>query len=257
MLVPILASRLSALPTIRHGFFTREGGVSNGIYASLNCGLGSRDDPAAVLENRARTARHLGAAEESVVTLYQVHGSTALLLDGPVSRYALPKADAIVTKTPGLAIGVLTADCAPVLFADPRAGVAAAAHAGWRGAVGGVLESTLDAMERLGANRDDIRAAIGPCINQAAYEVGPEFEAEVLARDSDGGRFFVRARADARPHFDLPGYAAHRMARAGVATIERQTPCTYENESNFFSFRRSGHRKEADYGRQISVIVVL
>ncbi len=257
MLTPLEAACLSALPGVRHGFFTRAGGVSNGLYASLNCGLGSRDDPKAVLENRARAARRLGAAGDAVVTLYQVHGTMALVVDGPAARGGLPKADAVVTKTPGLAIGVLTADCAPVLFAAPGSGVVAAAHAGWRGASGGILEATLGAMERLGADRADIRAAIGPCINQAAYEVGPEFEAEVLAKDASGARFFTRARADARPRFDLPAYAAHRLTRAGVTGIERQTPCTRENESNFFSFRRSQHRKEPDYGRQISVIVVL
>lgn len=255
MLKPITAANLEA-PNIRHGFFTREGGASNGIYAGLNTGLGSNDDPARVLENRRRVAEHLGADHGSVVTLYQVHGATALTVSTPQDRTRLPKADAVVSKTPGLAIGVLTADCTPVLFADPQAGVAAAAHAGWRGAVGGILESAIAEMERQGANRSNIRAAIGPTISPKIYEVGPEFEAELLKIDPGNEGFFHAPAPGARVHFDLPGFVASRLARAGLTNVETCAPCTYENESQFFSYRRSQVRKEEDYGRQISAIVV-
>jgi YfiH family protein len=256
MLVPLEAKCLTRSPAIRHGFFTRAGGVSAGIYASLNCGLGSNDDSEAVLENRRRVSAHLGGGSDGVVTLYQEHGATAQTVSQPPPRTELPKADAIVSTTPGLVIGVLTADCAPVLLADAEARVVAAAHAGWRGAVGGILESAIREMERHGAVRARICAAVGPCINQAAYEVGPEFEADVVGRDPSYRQFFHRSSEGARPHFDLPGFVALRLAEAGVGAIERQTACTHENESLFFSFRRTTQRREGDYGRQISAIVV-
>jgi purine-nucleoside/S-methyl-5'-thioadenosine phosphorylase / adenosine deaminase len=256
MLEPIEAVSLARLPGIRHGFFTRAGGTSRGIYASLNCGPGSADAPEQVAENRARVARHLAADHDDVVTLYQVHSATALSIDAPVSPSDRPKADAVVTRTPGLAIGVLTADCAPVLFADAQARVIAAAHAGWRGAVGGVLEATLAEMERQGGDRSRIHAAIGPAINQDSYEVGPEFEADLIKRCADNARFFARGGPSGRAHFDLPGYVENRLIAAGLREIERRTLCTYENESKLFSFRRSQHRAEVDYGRQISAIVV-
>lgn len=255
MLKPITASNLDH-PAIRHGFFTRDGGVSEGIYAGLNTGLGSNDDPARVLENRRRVAEHLGADHGSVVTLYQVHGATALTVAAPQDRASLPKADAVVSTTPGLAIGVLTADCTPVLFADPEAKVVAAAHAGWRGAVSGILEAAIAEMERQGATRRNIRAAIGPTISQKNYEVGPEFEAELLKADPGKERFFKALRPGARVHFDLPGYVNARLAAAGLSQIETCAPCTYESESLFFSYRRSQVLKEGDYGRQISAIVV-
>jgi polyphenol oxidase len=241
---------------IRHGFFTKQGGVSDGVYAALNCGLGSNDDAAKVLENRARVARHLGSQSDHVVTLFQTHSATALIVDQPISRDAVPKADAVVTRTPGLVIGALAADCNPVLFADPVAKIVAAAHAGWRGALGGILESTITAMESLGADRTRMVAAVGPCINQASYEVGAEFEAEFLTASAAYDVFFHRASPTSRPHFDLPGFVMMRLGRAGVGTTERVAPCTYENESKFFSFRRATHRKEQDYGRQISAIMV-
>ncbi len=256
MLKPLTADCLTEIAGIRHGFFTREGGVSSGIYASLNCGLGSNDDRAAVTENRARVSRHLGAPLPEVVTVHQTHSASAVTIDGPLPRDNLPKADAIVTRTPGLVIGALAADCTPVLFAEPDARVVAAAHAGWRGATGGVLEAAIAAMVAAGATRSRIRAAVGPCINQAAYEVGPEFEAEVLGLDPANARFFARATAEGRPHFDLPGYVAARLGRAGIGAIERRTPCTDRNESEFFSYRRSQRLGLADYGRQISAIVV-
>lgn len=256
MLQPIIAANLAAVPGIRHGFFTRPGGVSTGIYAGLNCGLGSSDDAANVLENRRRISEHLGGAHGGVVTLYQEHGITARTIDAPVPRDNLPKADAIVTTKPGLVIGVLTADCGPLLFADPVAKVAAAAHAGWRGAVGGIVESTIAEMERAGARRARIAAALGPCINQSAYEVGPEFEDGIVARDSSYAQYFNRLSASGKPHFDLPGFIMDRLAAAGITNVVNAAHCTHADESLFFSFRRTTQRKEPDYGRQISAIVV-
>ena len=254
---PIVAECLSGLPGVRHGFFTRQGGVSQGIYASLNCGHGSSDDTAKVRENRRRVAVALGQTEaERVLTLYQVHSATALVVDRPVPRSDLPRADALVTRTPGLVLGALAADCTPVLLADPAARVVAAAHSGWRGAFTGILEATISAMEGLGAERGRIRAAVGPCIGQDAYEVGPEFEASFLAADPGNARFFRRASPEARPHFDLPGYVEDRLRTAGLGRVERQSPCTNADESRFFSYRRTVRRNEPDYGRQISAIVL-
>lgn len=255
MLAPITAPNLASLAGIRHGFFTRAGGVSGGLYGGLNCGLGSSDTADDVLENRRRVSAHLGGRFDGVVTLYQVHGATALSITAPMARDALPKADAVVTATPGLVVGVLTADCAPVLFADPEAKIVAAAHAGWRGAVAGILEATVAEMERLGAVRSRIAAALGPCINQASYEVGDDFVAQVLAQDPAADGFFAQ-EAKAKPHFNLRGYVIGRLSIAGLMSVADEGHCTYENESRFFSYRRSTHRKEPDYGRQISAIVV-
>ncbi len=253
---PVTAINLQGLAGIRHGFFTREGGVSGGLYAGLNCGLGSNDVRANVLENRGLVAGHLSATATEVVTPYQVHGAVAVIVDRPFTNTEPVKADAIVTRIPGLAIGVLTADCTPVLFADPGAGVVAAAHAGWKGAMGGVVESAIKAMETLGASRSRIRAAVGPSISQQAYEVGPEFEAQFLAADRVTKVYFQKFDPAGKPHFDLPGFVQSRLAAAGIGQIEMVTPCTYGDESKFYSFRRSQHRKEPDYGRQISAIVV-
>ncbi|MDX2307792.1 MAG: peptidoglycan editing factor PgeF [Hyphomicrobium sp.] len=255
-LAPATSPLLDALPGIRHGFFTREGGISLGIYASLNCGLGSGDDPQKVLENRGRVAAHLGAAMPEVVTLYQTHSAVALAVAHAVARDDLPKADAVVTATPGLAVGVLTADCAPVLFADPVARVVAAAHAGWRGAKGGILAATVAEMERLGAVRSRITATVGPCISQSNYEVGPEFEADFVAGEAADARFFMRTEPFAKPHFDLQGLVLDRLARLGIAAASAVNMCTYGNESILFSYRRTQHRREPEYGRQISAIVV-
>jgi hypothetical protein len=252
---PLTADCLD-LPGIAHGFFTREGGVSGGIYAALNCGLGSRDDTDAVMENRRRVARHLGAPSDHVVTLHQVHSDRTVVVDAPIPHGQLPRADALVTRTPGVVVGALAADCAPILFADPVARVVAAAHAGWRGAIGGILESTIAEMCRLGARPGRIRAAVGPCIGQSAYQVGPEFEAEFLAHDPANAAFFMRPAAGARPHFDLPGFVAARLSRAGLAAVGRQSPCTFTSESQHFSYRRMQRRGEGDYGRQISAIVL-
>ncbi|MCB1514991.1 MAG: peptidoglycan editing factor PgeF [Hyphomicrobiaceae bacterium] len=254
---PLYAASLATLPGIAHGFFTREGGVSDGLYAALNCGLGSSDAREKVVENRRRVATALGAPQAPVVTLYQTHSANARIVTGAQDMTDLPKADAVVTATPGVIVGTLTADCCPVLFADPEAKVVAATHAGWRGAVGGILESTVAEMVLAGARRDRITAAIGPCIGQPAYEVGPEFEAEVCALDTDNAQFFNKPSKSARPHFDLPGYVLARLGKLGLAKVDAGAfLCTYENESRFFSYRRTCHRKEPDYGRQISAIVV-
>jgi YfiH family protein len=255
------AETLKSLPGIRHGFFTREGGVSNGIYSALNAGLGSDDDQAAVRENRRRIAAHLGASLQGsplpdIATNYQVHSATARIITDPDPEGERPEADALVTATPGLAIGALTADCTPVLFADANARVVAAAHAGWRGAVSGILEATVSAMESLGARRDAIHVAIGPAISQHAYEVGPEFEAQFLSQDPGNKRFFSVPPGRDRAHFDLTGFCHDRLDRLGLASTTDLDLCTYENESLLFSYRRKTHRGEPDYGRQISAIVL-
>ncbi len=257
MPTPITADCLADIKSVAHGFFTREGGVSEGIYAGLNCGAGSKDDRARVLENRARVARHLGAEPANLLTCYQIHSASAVIVTEPWTFETIPKGDALVTNVPGLAIGALAADCAPVLFADPDARVIAAAHAGWKGALNGILESTIATMTRIGAKRNRIRAALGPCIGPAAYEVGPEFEANFLTVNPDYGRFFRRATPEARPTFDLPGFILERLSAAGLDTTESCTECTYSAESRLFSYRRSTHRAEPDYGRQVSAIVLL
>lgn len=252
---PIVADCLVA-DGIRHGFFTRAGGVSNGIYASLNCGLGSRDDPAVVAANRGRVASWLGTTGERLLTCHQVHSATAVVVTEPWIREAMPRADAIVTATPGIAIGALAADCVPVLFADPDARVVAAAHAGWRGALNGVLEAAVSTMEELGARRAHVRAAVGPCINVASYEVGPEFQARFLATDPASGRFFSIPEGKDRAHFDLPAYVLDRLAAMGLAGVEGRALCTFTNPDALFSYRGSLIRGEPDYGRQISAIVL-
>lgn len=241
------------LPGIAHRFFGREGGVSQGLYASLNCGPGSRDDAAAVAENRGRVATALKA--QSLVSLSQVHSAIVHTL--PVWDGSRLEGDALVTSLPGLALGILTADCAPVLLADPKARVIGAAHAGWKGAIGGVLEAAIGAMEKLGARRDQVHAAIGPCISQENYEVGFDFRDRFLEQ---GGlrmrKFFVPSGKEGHYRFDLEGYAAHRLEQAGVENIEKLGICTYPPAAGFFSFRRATHAGEPDYGRQISAIVL-
>lgn len=223
----------------------------------MNCGHGSADTREAVTENRRRVAIALGQSDAAqVLTLYQIHSAIAVVVDGALPREALPKADALVTRTPGLVVGALAADCAPVLLADPEARVVAAAHAGWRGAFSGVVEAAILAMEGLGAARSRIRAAVGPCIGQTAYEVGPEFEATFLESDPGNARYFFRPDPAGRPHFDLPAFVESRLIAARIATVERQTPCTFNDDSRFFSFRRTTKAKQPDYGRQISAIVV-
>lgn len=250
------ASSLAALPGVRHGFFTRQGGVSSGIYASLNCGPGSGDAAANVAENRARVAEILGADPSRLLTLYQKHSAEVVTTDKAWKEGKSPEADAIVTAKPGLAIGVLTADCAPVLLCDAEAGVIGAAHAGWRGALAGIIESTVKAMTKLGARPERITAVIGPTISQEAYEVGAEFREQFLAKEPDSAAFFITDEGSGEPHFDLPAYVADRLARAGVGTIADLGLCTYCEETRLFSYRRSQHHGENDYGRQISAILL-
>ena len=239
------------LAPLRHGFFTRLGGASSGIFAGLNCGRGSSDQAEIVQINRARVAEAMGVAADRLVSVHQVHSARAVTLDGPLTDR--PEADAMVTDRPGLALAVLTADCQPVLFADREAGVIGAAHAGWRGALAGVLEATLDAMERLGAERGRTSAAIGPTISQAAYEVGEEFLEEFLADDPENYRFFANGEGG-RFLFDLPGYGLARLRAAGIGAAEWTRHCTYRDARRFYSHRRAAHANEADYGRLISVI---
>ena len=243
-----------AAPNIRHAFFTRHGGVSGGLYTSLNGGIGSRDKPANVRENRARMARALGAGH--LVTAYQVHSPHVVVADEPWTRENAPRADAVVTRVRGLAVAITTADCGPVLLADAEAQVIGAAHVGWKGALSGILQATIAAMEKLGAARARIHAALGPLIRQASYEVGPEFVARFLDADAQNARFFAGAKADGHAMFDLPGYILDRLGRARVGKIEDLGRCTYAQAEHFFSYRRATHRAEPDYGRHISAIAL-
>ncbi len=256
-MTPKLQARsLAALPGVKHAFFTREGGVSDGIYASLNGGIGSNDRPEHVTENRARMAAGVGVRPDRLLSAYQVHSPVAVVVDMPWTPDRRPRADALVTKEAAIAIAVTTADCGPILFADETAGVIAAAHAGWRGAAGGVIEATVAAMERCGAEREHVIAALGPMIRQQSYEVGPEFVAQFTREDPANARFFVTAARQGRALFDLPAYIAARLAAAGIRRIEDIGHCTYSDPTRFFSYRRSVHRKENDYGRHISVIAL-
>jgi polyphenol oxidase len=250
----ISAPSLASIGGVRHGFFTRQGGVSNGIYASLNCGPGSRDAAENVAQNRARVAELLGVDTNRLLTLFQKHSADAIVADKPWK--AVPEADAIVTAKPGLAIGILTADCAPVLFCDAAAGVIGAAHAGWRGTLSGIVETTVKAMEKLGAKPERMVAAIGPAISQKAYEVGAEFVEQFVATEPESASFFATDEGSGEPHFDLVGYVGERLQRAGVGAVADLGLCTYCEETRLFSYRRSQHHGEDDYGRQISAIVL-
>ena len=241
-----------SLMGVSHGFFTRRGGASSGIYAGLNCGGGSDDQRDAVALNRARVAAALDLAPEALTTVNQTHSADVVEATGPFGE-PRPEADGMVSATPGVALAVLTADCEPVLFADVEARVIGAAHAGWKGALEGVLEATVEAMAGLGARRERIAAVIGPTISRAAYEVEPEFVARFLADDRDNARYFAQGEGD-RSMFDLPGYGLKRLAAAGVTRAEWTGHCTYSDPARFYSYRRSVHRMEADYGRLISVI---
>lgn len=251
----IASSLLSSLPGLRHAFFTREGGVSEGIYESLNGGLGSNDDPAHVAENRRRMADALHVKPSHFLTVYQVHSPDVAIVNEPWRTEERPHADALVTRTPGLAIGITTADCGPVLFADPEARVIGAAHAGWKGALGGVIEATIEAMETLGARKADMRAAIGPLIRQPSYEVGAEFVERFTAKDATNARYFVASTRIDHAMFDLAGYIRARLARAGIAAIDDVGLDTYA-DPRFFSYRRTTHRAEPDYGRNIHALVL-
>ncbi|HMA57499.1 MAG TPA: peptidoglycan editing factor PgeF [Pseudolabrys sp.] len=250
------ASSLATLAGIRHAFFTRSGGVSLGVYSSLNGGVGSNDTPEKVAENRARMAAALGVHAGRLLTPFQIHSPDVVVVKEPWTRDSRPRADAIVTQTPRLAIGVSTADCGPLLLADNKAGVIGAAHAGWRGALSGVIEATVASMEQLGADRSRIAAALGPTIRQPNYEVGPEFVERFLAADSANARFFTPSQREGRALFDLCGYIAQRVERAGIAQFEDLGLCTYEEPERFFSYRRSTHGGEPDYGRHINAIAL-
>lgn len=249
MTLEILTS--DSLAPLRHGFFTRKGGASSGVFAGLNCGTGSSDQSQAVALNRQRVAEALDVDASRLQGVHQIHSADVITVETPLAEK--PKADALVTRMPGLALTVLTADCQPVLFADHQSGVIGAAHAGWRGALDGVLEATLDAMETMGADRARIVAVIGPAISQRAYEVGPEFLDDFLADDAQNARFFANGQDD-RMLFDLPGFGLHRLRQAGIGGASWIRHCTYSDPERFYSYRRSTHAREADYGRLIAAI---
>jgi len=246
---------LSAIPGLRHAFFSREGGVSDGIYASLNGGLGSNDDPAAVAENRRRMAEQMGVPPSHFLGVHQSHSPDAAVATGPWQGASRPRADAIVTRTEGLAIGITAADCGPLLLVDPDTRVIGAAHAGWKGALTGIVESTIEAMEKLGAERAGIVAAIGPLIRQPSYEVGNEFVERFMEEDAENTLFFLPAAREGHAMFDLAGFIRARLENAGVLVIDDIGIDTYSDE-RFFSYRRSVHRKEPDYGRHVHAIVL-
>lgn len=251
------APNLSKLPGIAHGFFGRTGGISSGIYESLNCGPGSGDDRDHVIENRRRVLAAITNKECGLVTLYQIHSAEGVTVREPWEIGDAPKADAMATDMPGIALGILTADCAPVLFADVDAQVIGATHAGWKGAFAGVIEQVIIRMEQLGAERGRIAAAIGPCISQDAYEVGEEFRAIFERHDADNLRFFAPAARENHWQFDLPGFVRECLRAAGVRNVAVPEHCTYSEAGNFYSFRRATHCGESDYGRQLSAIALL
>lgn len=253
---PFEAPSLADLPRVRHGFFSRRGGVSQGIYASLNCGLGSGDAAEHVRENRARAAESLDLKSERLVTAYQVHGDRVVHVREPWGPDDRPKADALITDRPGIGLGILTADCAPVLAADAEASIVGAAHAGWRGALAGVTDALIAGMVGLGARPERLRAVVGPCISQANYEVGPELESAFRAADPENAAFFRPGHRPDRFRFDLQAYVAGRLTRAEIGEVAALPYCTYARDDLFFSFRRATHRGEPDYGRALSVIAL-
>jgi polyphenol oxidase len=246
---------LSAVPGLRHAFFSRDGGISEGIYAGLNGGTGSNDDPARVAENRRRMAENLGVPAEHLLTAFQVHSPDVAVASRAWNAASRPRADAIVTRIEGLAIGVTAADCGPILFVDPGARVIGAAHAGWKGALSGIVESTVETMEKLGADRANVVAAIGPLLRQHSYEVGNEFVDRFIGADAENSLFFLPAVREGHAMFDLAGFIHKRLEDAGVLVIDDVGIDTYSDQS-FFSYRRSVHRKEADYGRHVHAIVL-
>ena len=241
---------------VRHGFFGRAGGVSNGLYRSLNCGYGSDDDPEAVTENRVRATAACGVPSSALCSAYQVHSAEALAVTAPWPRDEAPRVDAMATATPGLALAILTADCVPVLLADREAGVIGAAHAGWRGALNGVLEAAVEAMLSLGARAREVKAVIGPAIGATSYEVGPEFPALFLARNPQDEDLFVSAKQDGHVLFDITGYVARRLHGLGLGAVAATGGDTCAEADRFFSYRRSVHRNEPDYGRNISIVAL-
>jgi polyphenol oxidase len=256
MTMMLTAHTLAGLAGIGHAFFTRTGGVSIGLYASLNGGVGSRDAPDCVAVNRARMAEALGVTPERLLTCYQIHSADAVVAEKPWDGGQRPRADAIVSRTRGLAIGITTADCGPVLLADPVAGVVGAAHAGWRGALAGITDAAIAEMERLGAERARIVAALGPMIRQPHYETGAEVMERFVVASADNARFFRASGRDGHFLFDLAGYVMARLAAARIGTIEDLGLCTYAEPETFFSYRRMTHRQETDYGRHINAIVL-
>jgi polyphenol oxidase len=246
---------LSAIPGLRHAFFTREGGVSEGIYQGLNGGIGSQDEASHVVENRRRMAAHMGVSPQRFLTAFQIHSPDVVTVTEPWDTASRPRVDALVTRTEGLAIGVTAADCGPVLFVDPRAHVIGAAHAGWKGALTGVLESTITAMEQLGAERAGIVAAIGPLIRQHSYEVGAEFVERFTHADAGNARFFIASSRTGHAMFDLAGFIRMRLENAGVLMIDDTGVDTYSDQ-RFYSYRRSVHRSEPDYGRHVHAIAL-
>ena len=250
----MITARELDMPNVAHGFFTRQGGFSGGIFASMNAGLGSGDDIEAVKKNRAKAAAALGVAPDHLVSGYQVHGKDVAIVTGPMAER--PKVDGLVTSTPGVALGVLSADCGPLLFADAEAGVIGAAHAGWKGALQGVYRSTVEAMEKLGARREHIVGVIGPTISQAAYEVGPEFPAPYLAADTGYAKYFIPSVKERHHMFDISRFLSDQMREIGVGHVVDLGLCTYADEKRFFSYRRATHRGEKDYGRLLSAIAL-
>jgi polyphenol oxidase len=250
------APELAGHPAIRHAFFTRQGGVSDGPYASLNGGLGSSDAPERVHENRRRMAERLGIADGALVSVHQVHSADAVTVEGPW-RGERPRADGMATTVPGVALAITTADCGPILMADPTAGVIGAAHAGWRGALTGILEATVAAMECLGAERNRIIAVLGPTISQAAYEVGPDLMTRFRDADPQSERFFAGSARPGHALFDLPAFIGARLKAAGIGAFADLRLCTYSDEERFYSYRRTTHRSEPDYGRLISAIALI
>jgi hypothetical protein len=247
---------LAGLSGLRHGFFGRQGGVSHGIFASLNCGYGSGDQPELVRENRTRVGRHLGVGHDQMLSVFQIHSPEAVIVTEAWAREAQPKADAMATSAPGIALSILTADCAPVLFADAESKVVGAAHAGWKGALTGVLEGAVGAMERLGARRERIVATVGPCISLPSYEVGEEFRARFIEADAGNAKYFGSGQRAAHWQFDLPGYVRSRLSAMGLKAVNAINRCTYADADDYFSFRRTTHRGESDYGRNLSAIVL-
>ncbi len=254
MSLPVIQSKTLAAAGVKHAFFTRNGGVSEGVYATLNGGVGSSDAPAHVAENKRRMAETLGVAAERFLVPFQIHSPDCLIVDAPWSER--PRCDGLATATPGLALGVTGADCGMVLFADPKAKVVGACHSGWKGALTGVAEATIAAMEKLGARRTEMVVALGPTIGPKSYEVGPEFFATFTAQSPDHARFFTPSAKDGHKMFDLPAFIGMRVERAGVASFENLGLDTYADEERLFSYRRTTHRKEPDYGRLVSAVVL-
>lgn len=251
-----LTTGLEDIKYLRHGFFTRLGGASGGLFSGLNCAFSSGDNPEHIAMNRAKVAETLGVAPENLLTLKQVHSARVVTIAEPWTHDTAPQADALVTDRKGIALGVLTADCAPVLLAACGKKIIGAAHAGWKGAIGGVIEATIEAMEKLGAARGDIVAAIGPCIGPVSYEVSMDFKKPFIEQDAANEQFFKPAAKEGHLIFDLPSYAKHRIRLAGIETVFDTQQDTLPNETAFYSYRRSCLRGEKDYGRQISAIVI-